>query len=306
MIRLDALRAFVVVAESGTLREAADQLNRTQSAISMTLKQLEAELGGSLFETDRKRDLTDLGHFVREVAIDILRDHDRGIDLIKRYAKGKSGRLRLVSVPSVAALVLPDLLRSFMKDLEGAEIDLVDTDSAAVRKAIASGRADLGIASPGASMDGIETEFLFSDRLYLVCRTDSPLADGNDPIEWEQLQDVPLIMNETLVQLQSPEFRRQANRSRLSVRNILSLLAMVRAGAGITILPGLATVSLAPELVALPLADPACSRSVCLLWRSGRAPSPIAQAMRLHLRNSLPHLAGRYGFVTGRENGNPD
>lgn len=303
MIRIDSLRAFIVVAETGTLREAADQLNRTQSALSMTLKQLEAELGGSLFETDRKRDLTDLGHYVRQVALDIVRDHDHGIDLIKRYAKGKSGRLRLVSVPSVAALILPDLLQTFLDTQKDAEIDLVDTDSAAVRKAVASGRADLGIASPGAGLDGIETEFLFSDELYAVCRKDCTLAQCRGPLEWGQLQDFPLIMNETLFQLESIEFRRLASHSRLSARNILSLLAMVRAGAGITILPGLATVSLDPELVALPLADPACLRNVCLLSRSGRAPSPIAQAMRLHLRNSLPLLAGRYGFITGQENG---
>lgn len=264
MIKLDALRAFVTVAENGNLREAAEKFGRTQSALSMTLKQLEAELGGVLFETDRKRDLTDLGHYVLAVASQMLLDHDKGIDQIEQYAKGKSGRLRLASVPSVAALVLPDLLRSFMLMSKGAEIDLVDTDSAAVRKAVASGKADLGIASPGRGMEGLESEFLFSDPLFLVCRSDSALAGKFSPIEWNELAGEALIMNETLAGLESPGFRELAATSRLTVRNVLSLLAMVRSGAGITILPGLATRSLASELAVVPLADPDCSRQVCL------------------------------------------
>jgi len=105
MIKIDALRTFVTVAGSGTLKEAAEKMGRTQSALSMTLKQLEAELNGSLFETDRKRDLTDLGQYVLQIATDILRDHDHGLDLIERYASGRAGRLRLASVPSVAAYI---------------------------------------------------------------------------------------------------------------------------------------------------------------------------------------------------------
>lgn len=295
MIRIEALRAFLTVAESGTLKEAATQLGRTQSALSMTLKQLEGELNGSLFETDRKRDLTDLGQYVLQVATDILRDHDHGLDLIERYASGRAGRLRLASVPSVAALVLPDLLRTFLLEADGAEIDLVDTDSAAVRKAVATGRADLGIASPGKRPDGLDSELLFSDQLFVICRSASVLAQLKAPVEWDQLTGEALITNETLAQLDSPGFKNLAAHSRLSVRNILSLLAMVRAGAGITILPGLATVSLPDGLLALPLADPTCSRQVCLLSRSARTPSPLTKAMAAHLRKNLPHIAAQIG-----------
>ena len=58
MIRLDALRALVAVAEHGNIKDAAEQLHRTTSALSMTLKQIEDRLGGPLFEADRKQTLT--------------------------------------------------------------------------------------------------------------------------------------------------------------------------------------------------------------------------------------------------------
>lgn len=294
MIKLDALRSFATVAENGNLKEAAAKLGRTQSALSMTLKQLEAELGGSLFETDRKRNLTDLGQYVLEVATDMLHDHDRGMDQIEQYARGKAGRLSLASVPSVAALVLPDLLRSFLLASKGADIDLIDTDSSAVRKAVATGKVDLGIASPGKVMQGLGSKTLFSDPMFLVCRRDSSLARSRAPVEWNQLADETLIMNETIAQLESPGFRALAEQSRLTMRNILSLLAMVRSGAGVTILPSLATVSLADELVALPLADPACKRQVSLLWRAARTPSPLVRAMIAHLYKNLPDIISRF------------
>ena len=53
-IKLEMLRVFRVVAEFGTLAAASRNLGRTPSAISMTLSQLEDQIGAPLFETDRK------------------------------------------------------------------------------------------------------------------------------------------------------------------------------------------------------------------------------------------------------------
>lgn len=291
MIKIEALRVFANVAENGSLKEAAEQLGRTQSALSMTLKQLEEELGGTLFETDRKRNLTNLGEYVLNIALEMLHQHDQGLDLIERYAKGKSGRLRMASVPSVAALLLPKLLRGFLLDSEGADIDLVDTDSVSVRDAVASGRADIGIASAGQGMEGLKSEVLFSDQLYVICRRDNKLASQTSMIEYSMIATEALIMNETLIQLDHPEFLEIASRSHLKVRNTLSLLAMVSAGAGITILPGLAKVSLDENLIALPLADENCARQVCLLTSAQRTPSPLVEQMSVHLRTHLPDMA---------------
>lgn len=66
MVELEMLRTFVALAEAGNISDAAKRLFRTASAISMTLKQLEQEVGGELFETDRKNRLTPLGAFMLE------------------------------------------------------------------------------------------------------------------------------------------------------------------------------------------------------------------------------------------------
>ena len=61
MIKLEMLRCFGAVAQAGNLGDAAVRLGKTQSALSMTLKQLEEHLGERLFETERKNRLTPLG-----------------------------------------------------------------------------------------------------------------------------------------------------------------------------------------------------------------------------------------------------
>lgn len=298
MIRTEALRVFVTVAECGNIRDAADRLFRTQSAISMTLKQVEDHLGAPLFESDRKHSLTDLGSFVLGVSKVLLRDHDTAIGLIEEYAAGNSGRLRIASVPSVAALLIPEMLAGFLADRPTAEIDIVDTDSADVRRLVVSGQADLGIASAAPAGAGLLSTPIFEDSMQLVCPASSPLAQRTDPLEWHDLENVALILNETTRGIQAAEFRALAARTRLRVRNVTSLLAMVRAGIGVTLLPGLATVGLPPELVVRPLRDQSCRRQLCLLRREGRVQGPLASAFQQHLISAIDTMAGRYSILS--------
>jgi len=296
MIRIDALRMFLVVAESGTLRDAAAQLNRTQSALSMALKQLEEHLGGPLFETDRKRNLTALGRFVRDVATGMVAEHDHTIALIERYARGRAGQLRLASVPSVAAVVLPAVLLAFLRRADGAEIDLADTDSTSVRRRVAAGQADIGIASGGTCPEGLRAEFLFSDWLVLVCHADHPLAHHPGKLGWADISSADLIMHGALDALEASAFRAIATKSRLSVRNNLSLLAMVKSGAGITLLPSLATRSLDPALVTRRIDAPGLARQVYLVTRAERSLTPLARAFRDHVFGQRKAIAAHYGL----------
>lgn len=298
MIRTEALRVFVTVAECGNIRDAADRLFRTQSAISMTLKQIEDHLGAPLFESDRKHSLTELGSYVAGVARVLLRDHDTAIDLIEQHAFGNTGRLRIASVPSVAALLIPEMLAKFLADRPTAEIDLVDTDSADVRKLVATGQADLGIASMGDEDPGLIVTPTFEDHMQLVCLANSALAQNSGPVDWSDLKDVSLILNETTRGIKAQDFQVIAERTKLRVRNVTSLLAMVRAGIGVTLLPGLATVGLPSMLVARAIGDLSCRRQVCMLRREGRVQSPLARAFQEHFVSAIAAMTEQHSFVS--------
>ena len=275
MLRLEALRAFVEVADHGNIKDASERLFRTPSALSMTLKQIEDRLGCPLFETDRKSSLSEMGRFLYDQSVVLLRDYDRAMERIEAQSRARSGRLRIASVPSVATTLLPAFLQDFMATRPDLDIDLVDTDSTDVRHLVETGQVDLGIAGLPADLPGLASEPIFRDPFLLVCRSDSPIAAKGPILDWPDLSEAPLIMNEATRGLPSPAFQRLAAGARFSVRNVASLLAMVQAGMGVTLLPALATVTLPPTLTARALDDPACLRTVGLHWRMGKVPSPV-------------------------------
>lgn len=291
MIRLEALRALVTVAENGNIKDAADRLHRTASAVSMTLKQIEDRLGSPLFEADRKQTLSSLGQLVYDHSVVLLRDYDRAMEVIATHAGARSGKLRLAAVPSVAVNLVPMALQAFVKLRPGLEIELFDTDSTEVHHLVESGQVDLGFAGRPRKEANLSFTPLFTDPFRLVCRMDSDLATILRPVEWHDLAAQDIIQNEACRGLTSEGFRALAATSALSVRNVSSLLAMVQAGMGITLLPELATASLPANLAALSLADDSCFRTVGILLTSNKVQSPLAKAFHVFFAEDLRQRA---------------
>lgn len=297
MIRIEALRTFVEVAEHGNIRDAAEKLCRTPSALSMTLKQIEDHLGVPLFETDRKSSLTETGQLLLDTARLLLRDYERAMELVADHAAARRGRLRLASVPSVAAVLLPPALESFLGIRPGVDVELIDTHSTDVRRLVETGQADLGIAGAVAQHPALEFRPLFRDPLLLVCRADAAPGRPDEAIGWDRVGACPLIMNETIRDLGSAAFHAIAARSRLSVRNVTSLLAMVQAGMGVTLLPALAVMNLPPALATRAIADPLCIRQVGIYWRGGRVESPLTAAFCQHFAATTRAKAPALGLT---------
>jgi DNA-binding transcriptional LysR family regulator len=170
----------------------------------------------------------------------------------------------------------------------------MDSDSTNVRAMVEAGTADLGIAGPAPVGQGLLATPLFDDKLHVVCLQSSPLAAKGASLQWQDLSAEPLIANETLRVLKSTEAKDILANSKLSVRNIASLFAMIESGMGITVLPGLATRSLSNSLIAIPLAGGSNTRTISLLARGDRAQSPLATAFRKALLRDLPQIVARH------------
>ena len=292
MIKLEALRTFVTVAEAGNLKDASERLLRTPSALSMTLSQLEEQLGSPLFESDRKSTLTDLGRFVQRVAEQMVRDHDRNLAMIQSYAQNRIGTLRLASVPSVATHLLPGLLRAFAMDRPGIDIELVDTDSTDVQRLVESGQADIGVCGVAPATTALDFRPLFEDRFRLVCAATHPLARATAPLGWQDLAGAELILNESSRAISAPEYAALAADARLRMRNVASLLAMAQAGFGVTLLPELACASLPDGVVARSFEGNGISRVVGGVTRAGTTQSPLARAFEQYLFRETPNVLG--------------
>ena len=277
-IKIEMLRCFTAVARHGNLADAAESLGRTPSAVSMMLKQFEAHLGASLFESERKSRLTALGAFTFEEAMRQLDHFEHTVASIESFARSESGLVRVAAVPSVAAAILPEVTRGFLRDRPGVRIDIRDMDSAAVLRELERERVDLGLATGVGAGAGVGREMLFSDAFGVVCRADHPLAASDRPLNWDALADWPFIANGLCGHIAEKAFQRVFTESQLMVRNTTSLLALIRAGVGVTVLPRLVVRSGERELAFLPVADPEARRRIDILRRIHTKLSPAAES----------------------------
>lgn len=291
-IKIEMLRNFVAVAELGNLNDAAERLGRTPSAVSMSLKQLENLLGAPLFESDRKNRLTALGRFTLDEGRREVEQFTHCIDLITSFALARIGIVRVGAVPSVTTAVLPEVVQAFLQDRPDVVIHVRDMDSASVLREVEMKRIDIGIASGGADIQAISARVLFSDRFGVVCSAEHPLASVTHALEWTELRPYRLISNASGHQITHPIFREMDDAAHLRIRNTSSVLGMVRAGVGITILPSLALEGQDKGLHFLPLADPTARRQVNILTRSQAELPPVALDFE---RAIVKGIADRFG-----------
>ncbi|MAX73236.1 MAG: LysR family transcriptional regulator [Nioella sp.] len=267
-IKIEMLRAFAIVAESGTLAEAATRLRRTPSAISMTLKGLEEHLGQRLFATDRKNRLTPLGEYVLDQARRELQQFDATISAIEGFATAPQGLIQVAAVPSVAGMIFPQVVGAFLARHPGVSVEIRDMDSIGILEALTRGRIDIGIAAPAGPVRGVRAVPLFSDAFGLIMARDHPLATRSAPLRLADLGAQQVLRNELSDRIEA--VREATGTARMSALNTLTLTAMVRGGQWVTVLPS-TVIQIDPERLAFrAFEDLGEHRQVDLLMREDR------------------------------------
>ncbi|MEM7733479.1 MAG: LysR family transcriptional regulator [Pseudomonadota bacterium] len=276
-IKIEMLRCFRAVADTGSLAEAATSLGRTPSAVSMMLRQFEEHIGAPLFETGRKSHLTPLGQLIRQEATRELAHFERTVAAIEGLAKAEQGHVRLVATPSVVQVVLPPILRSFMARHPEVQIDLRDADSIAVEEDLRNERVDIGLASIG-PVAGYERQKLLSDPFGVICPAAHPLA-GEKRLTWDALRDQTFIAHGLCPLIEDEAFQPILENATLMMHSTGSILNLVRAGVGLTILPRLAMLPQSGDLAFVPLNTTPASRDVFLFTPEANRQTPATQAM---------------------------
>jgi len=292
-IKISTLQTFVAVAECGKLTDAAKRLHRTPSAVSMALKSLEDHLSRPLFEADRKWRLTPLGRYVLEQAQEALEHFNHAVRGMERYARNEAGSLAMACVPTVSTRILPRVLKPFLAQWPGIQIDIRDMDSLSVRRELERGRVELGIATPIELRPEFESTLLRKDPFGVVCSNRHPLNGIGAPLGWRDIGSYPFIANPICALIEDAEFQAILSRSTLTIRNTTSILSLVAAGLGITVLPLLAVGDDGPGVNFLPLADGVPYRELHLMKRANATPTPVAEVFIEALLKGVDNLAPR-------------
>ena len=266
-IKIEMLRYFCAVAQTGNLAEAAERLGRTPSAVSMKLKQLESHLGHNLFENERKNQLSLLGEQVFELSLNQIRQFDRTVQNIESAAESRHGSLRIFSVPSVAELIFPSVLEHMTSNYPGVKIELHDTNTQQVLDAMSEGKADIGIASGYHPLNNVRTLPLFQDRFGLICAAHHPLMSRGDVLSISDIDPEQFVRNDLCRLIRTPDFLHMIKSAQVTIHNVHSLIAMVRTGCWVTVLPQLVAQFIPETTVFRPFCDLHDRRDVYLYIR---------------------------------------
>ena len=292
-VHLKPLRAFDAVARYRSFSRAAAELGRTQTTVSLQVRELERQLGSRLVErTTRRVSLTDSGAKLAEALEAGFRAIDLGLVLARRRAEGHRGRILLACVPSLSASRLPLILSTFPKGTT-TRIDVEELNSSEIVTALLGDRVDLGVGPCG---DVLPPEITFAPAVeeplcaVLASGTKFP---GRAGICLESLAKLSLVTLSGSVLLQRTLEKVSRNCgvrliSTAEVRHVGTAVAMALAGLGTAIVPRLALPDrILDNMVVLPIVDPPVTRRVGILTRRDRPMNPTMVKLGRHIRSAL-------------------
>lgn len=283
-MKIQQLRHFLFVVEEGGFRAAADRANRTQAALSASIKELEKSLGQPLFESGNKATLSAFGESCLPKIQQFMVVYRALEDDLKSVAAGDKGKIRIASVPSLVTKLLPNVLVEYSKRYPDVEIVLIDDNSVGVANRLLTGEVDLALGNcTSIAQEDVDFTLLMSDPIGVVCLKSNELnqlskSTKKQGLKWQQLTEQPFIYNGTCRLLENTPAEALNHQARYTIENITSLFSLLRHDLGITTLPKLAFPTNEPELVWLELLEPSLTRQIGIFKLANKTISPAAQA----------------------------
>jgi LysR family hydrogen peroxide-inducible transcriptional activator len=294
-LKLKDLRYLVAVADARHFGRAAERCFVSQPTLSTQLKKLEDYLGVQLIERQPKRvALTAAGEEIVARARRILDASDEVVTLARTHRDPLAGALRIAMLPTIGPYLLPGVAREIRKALPRLDLRLYEYTTAAMLTKLRAGEIDLGILALPVDLDGLEARELYEEAFTVAVPANHPLAKRTAL----RVQD---IQDETLLLLEDGHCLRDqalALCSRVGVHekqdfratSLETLRQMVATGAGITLLPELATLGVyrhARGVAVVPFARPVPVRKIGAIWRKSTARLAAIQAVCAQIATHL-------------------
>ncbi|MET8407885.1 LysR family transcriptional regulator [Streptomyces sp. NPDC005195] len=277
-INLAQLRAFTAVLDAGGFGAAGEQLGISQSGVSHTVAAMERELGGPVLVRDRGLPRpTAFGERLLPHARSALAAADAINNLAAQRDGLPSGTVRLGAPPTVCQALLPDLLTRWRQELPRVSVTVFEGQDDEITDWLEAGTLDLAVlVDPSAPPAG--SVRVAADAYGALLPADHPLA-GEQVVAADELQDDAFLF------CGCERYIREAHRRvgvpfrpTHRVRELATLVAMVRSGVGVSIVPGLARALLTPGTVFVPL-RPRLTRALVLTGPAARPWHPTAAAV---------------------------
>ncbi|QJD82067.1 LysR family transcriptional regulator [Cohnella herbarum] len=172
-----AINTFHHVVRSGSFLRAAEQLNYSQSSVTMQIQKLESTLGLPLFDRSRRTvRLTDAGNLFYEKSLKILQDIEALQTSLIAVHSGESGSVRIGVVEPTASFRLPMIVKSFLANYPNIRISIEIAPTTVLCERIRKGDLDFAIGTPPLPGTDIHFEPIFEEPFVALMATEHPLA----------------------------------------------------------------------------------------------------------------------------------
>ncbi len=301
-LTLKQLRYFEALARHGHFGRAAEVCAVSQPALSMQIKGLEDALGVTLFERGaRQVRLTGFGEAFATRAREILRSVEELDHMARAAREGIAGHLRIGVIPTIAPYLLPSIIGDLGQGNGSVDLHVRETLTQTLIRELAEGDLDTAIVALPVSEPSLTEVALFSEAFVLV----RPAEDEGKPVpNRDMLRHMRLLLLE-----EGHCFRDQAlsfcniqsgaPREMLDGSSLTTLVQMVAAGIGVTLIPEMAVpVETRSASVSISrFARPEPSRTIGMVWRKSSPLTEQLMELAAHVGRSAEALRGRTGTV---------
>lgn len=293
-MELHQLRYFCAIAEAGNFSRAAQQAHVSQPSLSQQIRKLEDELGARLFDRlGRTVRLTELGRAFLPRARAVLRDLEAARSEVIEHKTAVAGPVCVGVIPTIGPYFLPPVLAAFSSKYPQARVTVSEEITPLLLERLRAGSVDVAVVALPLQTRSHEFEAfpLAVEKLYAVLPKRHALARRRS-VYLEELQGDPFLLlrdghcfRETAVAA--------CKRARLNPQIIFesgqfgSILSMVHAGLGVSIVPAMA-VEKRSGCRFIPLADERAERTIGAITLKGRSLTRAIEAFLAHLGARAP------------------
>ncbi|GAB3807201.1 LysR substrate-binding domain-containing protein [Humibacter antri] len=294
-MELRLMSTFVAVADELNYSRAALALHMTQPAVSQRIMQLERELGFPLFErTSRGLRLTAPGAAFLPECRRTLDAAERAVRVARNAVGSDVGLVRVGFAGALSAPTVSTLARGVRERAPGIDLSFASgLTSDGVIDRLAADELDIGFTAAGRTARGIDSRTLTSDPLALVFARDDPRSTAADA-RLAEFADAPFVMVDARAGLRLRDVAHEAclkagfgPRIVQEASDMQTVLALVAAGVGVTLLPRRLVAPESEMLAIRPLTDVDCRLVTIVAWQREHvvgAPRIVLDVIDEHFR----------------------
>jgi DNA-binding transcriptional LysR family regulator len=301
IMELRHLRYFIAVAEELNFSRAAERLHIAQPPLSQQIRDLETQMGVTLFDrTKRRVELTAAGQVFLEKVTQVLGQIEQAVEMAQRASRGEIGRLSLGFNSSATYSVLPTLLNAFRERCPEVILDLHEMTTQQQILHLQQQQIDAGILYLPIELEELEVISVLKEGMAIAIPASHPLATSERvsirAFDRELFILPPARLGSGLYN-QIMQFFQQTEFSPIAVQEAIQLqtsISLVAGGVGVALVPAALQNLQRSGVVYRSLVEPTPEIEIGIAWRKGdRAPilQKFIESARLppsQLPQSLP------------------